>query len=120
MANILLASLILLLSIEFSYSGDETIKECATTGQTPRPTIPPEYCQDVNTNECTALFPLDGQKILDNLNVYGENANIKECATAGQTPRPTIPPEYCQDTDPNACAALFPLDGAQAAMNLQV
>ncbi|VDN54373.1 unnamed protein product [Dracunculus medinensis] len=51
---------------------------------------------------------------------YGENANIKECATAGQTPRPTIPPEYCQDTDPNACAGLFPLNGDQAAMNLQV
>ncbi|VDN60584.1 unnamed protein product [Dracunculus medinensis] len=49
MANILLA-LLLLLFIDISTSDGEDIKECAT-GQPPRPTIPPEYCQDVNTNE---------------------------------------------------------------------
>ncbi|VDN60264.1 unnamed protein product [Dracunculus medinensis] len=68
MANILLASLILL-SIEFSSSDDENIKDCATADANPRPTIPPEHCQDVNTNECAALFPLGGQQVLDNLNV---------------------------------------------------
>lgn len=67
MANILLASLILLF-IKFSTSGEVAIKECAT-GQPPRPTIPPEHCQDVNANECAALFPPEGQKILDNVNV---------------------------------------------------
>lgn len=69
MVNIFLGSLILLLSIEFSSSDEVNINECATTGATPRPTISPEYCQDVDPSACALLFPLAGDKIKDNLDV---------------------------------------------------
>ncbi|VDN60263.1 unnamed protein product [Dracunculus medinensis] len=49
----------------------------------------------------------------------GGGVNIVACSTGGATPRPTIPPEYCQDSDP-ACPILFPLTAAEIEQNLNV
>lgn len=62
--------IVFLLYLSENNAQDEEIVDCATGAPPRRPTIPPEFCQDLIPDTCSALFVKEAASYTDNLNPY--------------------------------------------------
>lgn len=59
-----------ILYLSGNHAGDEEIVDCATDAPPKRPTIRPEYCQDLTPDTCNALFAKLPATYTENLDPY--------------------------------------------------